>query len=71
MLCTRCSQENIIFSRFLSRKRAIYISLLEKAEGDLLEKKKNAFHKKIFEVSESVFKWYSDKHYFLSEKVFP
>ena len=53
-----------------SKKGHIYL-IVRKSRGRLIGEEKNAFHKKIFEVSESVFKWYSDKHYFLSEKVFP
>ena len=34
------------FARFLSQKMVIYILLLEKKEGDLLEKKKMHFIKK-------------------------
>ena len=56
----------------ISQSKKGHINLIvRKKRRRLIGEEKNAFHKKILEVSESVFKSYSDKHYFLGEKVFP
>ena len=52
-----------------SKKGHIYL-LVRKKRGKLIGDEKNPLHKKIFETSISVFKWYGDKHYFLGEKYF-
>ena len=62
MLCMRHLPENIISSRFRSRRKTTYILLSEKKRGRLFGVKKNKLHKKIFQVSASVFQWYCDKH---------
>ena len=62
MLCMRHLPENIISSRFRSRRKTTYILLSEKKKGRLFGVEKNKLHKKIFQVSASVFQWYCDKH---------
>ena len=62
MLCMRHLLENIISSRFRSRRKTTYILLSEKKRGRLFGVEKNKLHKKIFQVSASVFQWYCDKH---------
>ena len=52
-----------------SQKGHIYF-IVRKRGGRLIEEEKDALHKKIFEVSASVFNRYSDKHYCLGENYF-
>ena len=52
-----------------SKKGHIYLTVRKK-RGRLFGVEKNKLHKKIFQVSASVFQWYYDKHDFLGKKYF-
>ena len=44
--------------------------MCRKKRGRLLGEEKNALHKRIFNVSQSIFNWYSEKYEFLGRKYF-
>ena len=52
-----------------SKKGHIYL-IVKRKRGRLLGEKKNAPHKKIFDISRSVFHWCSERNDFLSRKYF-
>ena len=52
-----------------SKKGHVYL-IVRKKRGRLLGEKKNAIHKKIFDISRSVFHWYGERHHFLCRKYF-
>ena len=52
-----------------SKKGHVYF-IVRKKRGRPMGKEKNALHKKIFDVSQSVFNWYSKKYEFFGRKYF-
>ena len=52
-----------------SKKGHLYL-IVRKKRGRLLGEEKNALHKKIFDVSQSIFDWYGEKYEFVSKKYF-
>ena len=47
-----------------SKKGHVYL-IVKKKRGRLLGEEKNALHKKIFDISRSVFHWYGERHDFV------
>lgn len=58
------------FVKNLQSKRGHIYLIVRKKRGRLFGVEKNKLHKKIFQVSASVFQWYYDKHDFLGKKYF-
>ena len=52
-----------------SKKGHVYL-IVRKKRGRLLGEEKNALHKKIFDISQSIFNWYDEKYEFLGRKYF-
>ena len=58
------------FIKILRSKKGHTYLIIKKKRGKLIGEEKQALHKKIFDVSSSVFNWYCKKHKFLSVKYF-
>ena len=63
-LCLGC------LTGFLNMPTLYAYFIVRKKSGRLMGKEKNALHKKIFDVSQSVFNWYGKKYEFFGRKYF-
>ena len=63
----RHSQGNITLFKYLDQKKKNYL-IVRKKRGRLIGEEKQALHRKIFDISGSVFNWYRENNKFLGEQ---